>query len=160
MKNVADLFEKFLKQRGLRLTRQRGEILRAIFATHKHVSAEELYDMIRQRDAANELKISRATVYRTLALLVEGGFIQQLDLHQEQGTLYEHVMGHGHHDHMVCLNCGRIIEFMDDDLESIQDQVVMKHGFHASWHRLNIYGTCANCLKRGRAPKAPDHEDS
>ena len=98
MRDVIRLFEKFLETRSLRLTRQRGEILRAMYATHKHISADDLYDLLRKHDQQGKLKISRATVYRTLSLLSEGGFIQALDLGTEQGTLYEHVLGHDHHD--------------------------------------------------------------
>lgn len=149
MRDVIRLFEKFLETRSLRLTRQRGEILRAMYATHKHISADDLYDLLRKHDQQGKLKISRATVYRTLSLLSEGGFIQALDLGTEQGTLYEHVLGHDHHDHLICLSCGRIIEFMDGDLERIQDEAVARLGFKPSWHRLNVYGTCKACQAKG-----------
>lgn len=149
MRNVATLFENYLRGKDLRLTKQRAEILRAIFATHRHVSADELYELLRQ-GKSKELRISRATVYRTLSLLEEGGFIQGLDLGRDGGRLYEHVMGHEHHDHMVCLACGRIIEFHDDELEAVQARAVQRHGFRAQSHRLNIYGTCATCQAEGR----------
>ena len=149
MRDVILLFEKFLETRSLRLTRQRAEILRAMYATHKHISADDLYDLLRKHDQQGKLKISRATVYRTLSLLSEGGFIQALDLGTEQGTLYEHVLGHDHHDHLICLSCGRIIEFMDRDLERIQDDAVARLGFKPTWHRLNVYGTCKACQAKG-----------
>lgn len=123
--------------------------MRAIFATHKHVSAEELYEMLRRSETGRRLKISRATVYRTLALLTEGGFIEALDIGRESGTLYEHVLGHEHHDHMICLSCGKLIEFHDDELERVQERAVSRHGFAARWHRLNIYGDCAVCAAKG-----------
>jgi len=150
IKEVADLFEKFLRVRSLRLTKQREAILRAIYATHRHVSADELYDMLHRQDAEDDLKLSRATVYRTLSLLTEGGFIQALDIGRDQGTLYEHVLGHVHHDHMVCLVCGKIIEFHDEELEAVQERAVEKHGFTASSHRLNVFGTCASCTEAGK----------
>lgn len=152
MRNVARHFEEFLASRDLRLTKQRAAIVKAIFSTHKHVTADELYDMLRRSKATAGLKISRATVYRTLSLLVEGGFIQALELGTEQGTLYEHVLGHEHHDHMVCLECGTILEFHDETLEQVQDQAVARHDFEATSHRLIIYGTCASCrAKEGQA---------
>jgi len=151
VKSTARLFEAFLRSRGLRLTKQRAAILRAIFGTHRHVSAEELFELLRQNEKTKGLKISRATVYRTLALLTEGGFVQALDVGRDQGTLYEHVLGHEHHDHMVCLVCGKIIEFSDERLEQVQEEAVRRHGFEATTHRLNVYGTCATCLKRGRS---------
>lgn len=149
MRNIAELFEKYLRGQDLRLTKQRAEILRAIYATHRHVSADELYELLR-KGASAQLKISRATVYRTLSLLEEGGFIQGLDIGRDSGRLYEHVMGHDHHDHMVCLACGRLIEFHDEELEAVQEKAVARHGFRAESHRLNIYGRCAECIAVGK----------
>lgn len=149
MKGIEQLFEKFLRTRGLRLTKQREAILKAIYATHDHISADGLYDELMDDEGWSALKISRATVYRTLSLLTEGGFIQSLDIGGGQGQLYEHVMGHEHHDHMVCLACRKIFEFHDEKLEELQEQVVKQHGFQASSHRLNVFGTCAKCLAKG-----------
>ena len=148
MKNVSALFEDFLRSQDLRLTRQRLEILRVIYRTHKHVSAEDLYEMLKADGSASTLRISRATVYRTLGLLAEGGFVQALDLGRDRGTLYEHTLGHEHHDHMICLACGKIIEFHDDRLEEVQARAVEKHDFVATSHRLNVFGTCSRCQKK------------
>lgn len=125
-------------------------ILHAIYATHKHVTADQLYDRLAAADHARGLDISRATVYRTLALLAEGGFVQALDLGQGSGTLYEHTLGHAHHDHMICVECGRILEFSDERLEKVQAEVVARHGFSAASHRLNVFGTCARCQTAGK----------
>jgi Fur family ferric uptake transcriptional regulator len=119
------------------------------------VTADQLYEMLRDGKDTASLRISRATVYRTLSLLTEGGFVQALDLGRESGTLYEHTLGHEHHDHMVCLDCGRIYEFYDERLERAQEAAVKSEGFHATSHRLNVFGTCARC-----AQKAPDREAS
>lgn len=149
MKAIAERFERFLRGRDLRLTRQRAEILRVIYATHKHVTADQLYELLQKSDSARQLKISRATVYRTLALMTEGGFVQALDLGRDTGTLYEHTLGHAHHDHMICLECGRIIEFADERLEQVQAAAIRRHGFVATSHRLNVFGTCDRCAKKG-----------
>jgi len=148
MAQIAARFERFLRTRGLRLTRQRAEILRAIYATHQHVTAEHFYETLRRSGRGNALKISRATVYRTLALLAEGGFVNALDVGRETGTLYEHALGHRHHDHMICLQCGKISEFSDERLEQVQDAAVRRQGFVASSHRLSVFGTCAKCARR------------
>jgi Fur family ferric uptake transcriptional regulator len=148
VKNVSALFEDFLRSHDLRLTRQRLEILRVIYRTHKHVSAEDLYEMLKADGSASALRISRATVYRTLGLLAEGGFVQALDLGRDRGTLYEHTMGHEHHDHMICLACGKIIEFHDDRLEEVQARAIERHGFAATSHRLNVFGKCSRCQKK------------
>ena len=147
MKHVTKLFETFLRGRGLRLTKQRAEILRTIYRTHRHISAEELFDMLHRDGRARSLNISRATVYRTLSLLDEGGFVQSLDLGRDR-TLYEHTLGHQHHDHMICLHCGRIIEFHDDRLEEVQEAAIVRHGFRATSHRLNVFGTCSECTAK------------
>lgn len=148
MKAIAARFERFLRTRGLRLTRQRLEILRAIYGTRRHVTAEQLYDLLRASGRGGELKLSRATVYRTLSLLAEGGFVNALDVGRDTGTLYEHALGHDHHDHMICLGCGGISEFSDEHLERVQEEAVRRHGFTASSHRLNVFGTCAKCARR------------
>jgi len=152
-KAIAQRFERFLRTRGLRLTRQRMEILRAIYATHKHVTAEQLFDLLHREGKGGKLKISRATVYRTLALLAEGGFVNALDVGRETGTLFEHTLGHRHHDHMICVECGSITEFSDARLEEVQDAAIRRHGFTPSSHRLNVFGVCSKCARKsgGRA---------
>ncbi len=149
MAEIAERFERFLRTRELRLTRQRAEILRAIYATHQHVTAEQFYESLRRSGKSREHRISRATVYRTLSLLAEGGFVNALDVGRETGTLYEHALGQRHHDHMICLRCGRISEFSDDRLEQVQDAAVRRAGFVASSHRLSVFGTCAKCARKG-----------
>lgn len=149
MKAISGRLESFLRTRGLRLTRQRAEILRAIYATHRHVTAEQLFDQLEASGKGNRLKISRATVYRTLSLLAEGGFVHALDVGRDTGTLFEHALGHRHHDHMICLSCGAIGEFSDERLERVQDEAIRRQGFTATSHRLNVFGTCAKCAKKG-----------
>ena len=148
-KAIAARFERFLRSRGLRLTRQRAGILRAIYATHQHVTAEQFYDMLQKSGQSEALKISRATVYRTLSLLAEGGFVNALDVGRDTGTLFEHALGHRHHDHMICLECGAIGEFSDERLERVQDEAIRRAGFTATSHRLNVFGVCAKCAKKG-----------
>ena len=154
LKKITEAFEEFLHGRDLRLTKQRLEILRAIYATHKHVSAEELFERLHTDGRASSLKISRATVYRTLALMAEGGFVQALEIGRDRGTLYEHTLGHDHHDHMICLECGRIIEFHDDELEKVQSKAVRRQGFREVSHRLNVWGVCARCEKGGKTGRS------
>jgi len=151
LKGISERFERFLRTRSLRLTKQRAEILRVIYGTHKHVTADQLFDLLQAGGQVRDLKISRATVYRTLALMAEGGFVTALDLGRESGTLYEHTLGHKHHDHMICLDCGRIIEFSDEALEVVQAEAIARHGFVPTSHRLNVFGTCSNCQKKAAA---------
>ncbi|HEX6886074.1 MAG TPA: Fur family transcriptional regulator [Planctomycetota bacterium] len=137
-------FESFLATRALKLTAQRRRIFARVFATHEHFSAERLYGWMRAEEGS---KVSRATVYRTLALLVEGGFLETLDAGQGE-LLYEHVLGHRHHDHLVCIDCGRIEEFADERIEEFQREAAARKGFRLHYHNLRLFGTCAACTRK------------
>lgn len=133
-----------LQQRGLRWTGQRSRIVRTALATHEHYTAEELLLLCRREDP----RLSRATVYRTLAVLEEAGFVEGLDAGDGKRR-FEHVLGHEHHDHMVCLQCGAIVEFRDDELERRQEAAARRHGFRIERHSLRLYGRCRDC-QRGK----------
>jgi len=137
-------FERFLKTRSLKLTPQRRRIFERVFSTHEHFSAERLYDWMRAEEGA---ATSRATVYRTLSLLVEGGFLETLDAGKGE-MLYEHVLGHRHHDHIVCIDCGRIEEFSDERIEDLQREAAARKGFTLHHHNLRLFGTCAACTRK------------
>jgi Fur family ferric uptake transcriptional regulator len=160
--SIEKAFEEFLRTRELKLTSQRERILRRAFATHEHFTAETLYTWMRAEPGP---RVSRATVYRTLGLLLEGGFLATLDT--GSGELkYEHVLGHKHHDHMVCLGCGRIEEFNDERIEALQLEAAAKKGFTIQSHAHRLFGLCRSCArKRGdrqggeaAAHAAPAHQ--
>lgn len=138
-------FEEFLRTKELRVTQQRREVLLLAWSTHDHFTAEEMYGWVRERGG----RASRATVYRTLALLVEAGFLAALERGQGQ-ILYEHILGHQHHDHMICLSCNRILEFRNAEIERLQEEEAARHGFEMVNHSLTIEGTCAACRQRGK----------
>ena len=142
-------FEEFLRQRSLKLTAQRKRIFDRTFATHEHFSAEKLYGWLREEDGP---RVSRATVYRTLELLVKGGFLGALETGQGE-LVYEHVLGHVHHDHMICTSCGRIEEFHDERIEELQRENSRKRGFELVSHDLRLRGYCRGCARK-RARKA------
>ncbi len=143
-------FEEYLRERELKLTPQRSRILDRAFETHDHFSAEELYGWLRDEDGPN---VSRATVYRTLSLLVDGNFLESLDTGRGE-LLYEHVLGHRHHDHLVCVDCGRIEEFFEERIERLQEEVALRKGFRLEHHSMRLFGTCPACTeKRSRAPE-------
>src|ERR1041384_4491777 len=105
-------FQDFLQQQGLKLTSERTSLVREIFSTHYHFEADELLFKMKQKS----VKISRATVYRTLELLVKSGLVRRVHLGEEHYH-YEHVRGDSHHDHLVCTPCGTVIEFSAPELE-------------------------------------------
>ena len=137
-------FNTFAMGKGLRSTRQRDIILDFFLNTHQHVSVEELYLKIK----AVHPGIGNATVYRTLKLFVEAGLAREVRLHDGQPR-YEHVMAGEHHDHLVCTGCSAIIEFENETIEKLQDEIAARHGFYIKSHKLEIYGLCAKC--RGAA---------
>ncbi|MDP6940530.1 MAG: Fur family transcriptional regulator [Planctomycetota bacterium] len=143
-------FVLFLRGKGLRVTTPRREVLTLAWATHEHFGAEDLYAWAKNSGSS----ASRATVYRTLSLLVEGGFLGVLDTGKGH-ALYEHILGHKHHDHMVCLQCRLIIEFRDDQIEQLQEEAASKYGFELMGHSLTLEGHCSSCSQEGESAADP-----
>ena len=138
---IQKAFEEHLKKAGLKLTPQRGRIFDRAFDTHDHFSAEQLYEWLKAEDGEGA---SRATVYRTLGMLTEGGFLESLDAGKGE-LLYEHVLGHSHHDHMVCTSCGRIEEFHEPRIEELQEATAERLGFRLTSHSMRLFGVCPSC---------------
>ena len=134
-------FKNYLKSKGLKFTPERQTILEGVFSLHNHFDVEEIFEKIRKRGEY----ISRATIYRTIPLLVESGLMREA-LRCHDKVHYEHIFGHGHHDHLVCVKCGRIIEFKYDKIETLQDAICKKYDFRPIEHRLGIRGYCKKCL--------------
>lgn len=132
--------ERYMRERGLRWTSQRRLVASVALRNHTHFSADELLAMCRTEDRA----ISRATVYRTLGMLEDAGIVEGLDT-GEGGRKFEHVLGHEHHDHMICTECGTILEFRDDELERRQEMAAQRNGFKITSHSLKLYGLCQKC---------------
>jgi Fur family ferric uptake transcriptional regulator len=139
--NVASAkFKEFLRARRLRNTRERSVILDEVMRLHTHFEPEDIVMRLRRRGKG----ISRASVYRTMALLVDAGIVRKTPCDQMPAR-YEHVLGHNHHDHLVCTGCGRIIEFHDEKIERRQREVARRRGFRMTGHRLVISGYCKAC---------------
>ncbi|HEY0140359.1 MAG TPA: transcriptional repressor [Thermoanaerobaculia bacterium] len=144
-------FGEFLQQQGLKLTSERTALVREIFATHYHFEADELLFKMKEK----AVKISRATVYRTLELLVKSGMVRRVHLGEDHYH-YEHVTGNSHHDHLICTTCGSVIEFHDEVLEQRQREICARKKFTPTFHNLQILGVCDACRRRGEQPDAPD----
>ena len=144
-------FETFLHAQGLKLTRERVALLREIFAAHYHFEADELLFKMKEK----AVKISRATIYRTLELLVKSGMVRRVHLGEDHYH-YEHVRGDSHHDHLICTTCGNVIEFNDPALEARQMEICEKRRFTPTFHNLQILGVCDTCRRKGQTPEAPD----
>src|SRR5574337_2093823 len=146
MLSKEEVFKEYLESKKLKFTAERQAILDRVFANHNHFEADELLVDLR----LNKFKISKATIYRTLSLLVKSGLLREV-IFGERHAHYEQVFGHEHHDHLVCNNCGKIIEFVDHRIEKLQDEVCKKNKFEPESHRLQIQGLCEDCIKRDHA---------
>ena len=136
------IFREFITNKGLKTTKQRDVILDAFLSSDRHMSIEELYLKLRTKNP----RIGYATVYRTLKLFAESGIAREIQFGDGQ-TRYEHVSEGEHHDHLVCTHCGTIIEFENETIEKLQDDVAGSYGFHIETHKLELYGSCAKCRK-------------
>jgi len=137
------IFSKFLKERGQRFTKERAVILQEALSFNGHFDPENLYLQIKETG----MKASRASVYRTLNLLCDCGLIGRVRK-SEHGTIYEQTFGHEHHDHMLCIQCGKVIEFYSEELERLQEHLCKKRDFKGASHTLEIRGYCKRCRKR------------
>ena len=144
-------FGAFLQEQGLKLTSEREALVREIFSIHYHFEADELLFKMKQKNT----KISRATVYRTLELLVKSGLVRRVHLGEDHYH-YEHVSGNSHHDHLICTACGAVIEFHDEELEQRQREICERKKFTPTFHNLQILGLCDACRRKGEQPDAPD----
>lgn len=135
-------FKRFMSERGLKSTKQRAQILDSFFGAEGHLSVEELWARVRTVNS----KVSVATVYRTMKLLAEAGLAHARNFGDGQ-TRYEAAVGKHHHDHLICTQCGTIVEFGDDRIESLQDAVARKHGFKVTSHKMELYGICKSCQR-------------
>lgn len=147
-RSAEEKFAEYLALHGKRLTRAQRDLVRYIFSYHDHFTATKLIDDIRDKG----LKISRATVYRTLARLVDAGLLRTHRF--EDQVAYEHSYGYPEHDHLYCRQCGKIVEFAAPELAELRDRVAREHRFRAESHRFVVTGLCESCaLQKARRRK-------
>jgi len=140
-------FRDFIRDRGLKNTRQRDDIARWFFGAKGHHNADEIYREV-QRESPG---IGFSTVYRTMKLLCEAALVQERHFGDSE-ALYENVSSH--HDHCICTSCGKIIEFENLQIEALQESVAREFGFQLTSHKMELYGLCASCVDRDRSGKA------
>lgn len=136
-----DRFREYLASRPTpqRFTDQQRELVRHVFAQHSHFDAEQLIDELKRAGK----RVSRATVYRSLAKLVDAGLLRKIEVGPR--TVYDHDYGYPWHEHLVCDQCGTIIEFTHPGIEAALKQVAAEHQFRAAGHSLVVRGVCAAC---------------
>lgn len=131
-----------LDSKGLKLTHERQQLLEEILKTKHHFDADSLYETLKNQG----VRISRDTVYRTLPLLLECGVVQK-SVGDGRREYFERVGAKGHHDHMVCIRCSRILEFKSDEIETLQEAMCQKYGFRLLFHDHRLFGYCSDCTQ-------------
>jgi Fur family ferric uptake transcriptional regulator len=141
-RNPREVLRDYIAKNGLKTSRQREFIVDIFFAADGHLSVDELLERVRAVDP----RIGQATVYRTMKLLAKCGLAEPRQF-GDGHTRYEHAHGadEQHHDHLICTSCGRIVEFVDEQIEQLQDRVAAAHGFAVTHHKMELYGLCAVC---------------
>ncbi|MCK4738823.1 MAG: transcriptional repressor [Deltaproteobacteria bacterium] len=129
-----------LASRGLKSTQQRYYIADTFFKTSTHLSLDELLKKVKRKTP----RIGYATVYRTMKLLTECGLALERQFGDGQ-TRFENVLEEGHHDHIICLKCSKIVEFQNQKIEKLQEETALKLGFKVVRHKLELYGYCSDC---------------
>ena len=140
LKEKAKEFQGLLEQKGLKYTHERKLIFDEVAHFRSHFDADSLYDYLKKKG----LRISRDTVYRTLPLLLESHVIQK-SAGSGKREFFERIGRKGHHDHMICVNCGKIIEFQCEEIEKLQDKVAADYGFKLTFHDHRLFGSCGEC---------------
>lgn len=143
---VEERLQAHYQRLGMRRTAQRETIIAAAFSSDEHFTADELWD----RALALDPRTSRATVYRTIALLVEAGLLREIELGGDQAHYDPNFLARPNHNHLVCVDCGRVIEFEDSHLDVLNDCLTRRLGFRPSRHSLHIEACCEQLRKTGR----------
>ena len=145
---IRQRLDEFIRRKGLRRTTQREQIVSVVFSRDEHFTAEELFERVRKVDS----ETSRATVYRTLGLLVEADLLRQIDLGENQVTYDPNFLNKPSHNHLVCIDCGKVVEFEDDNVDIQTDSVSRSLGFKTVRQSIKIEANCEQLRLNGRCP--------
>lgn len=139
------LFRRYLKEHGLPVTHQREAVAAVVFASAEHLSVEEIEARLRKAGH----RIGKATIYRTLDVLVRSRLVAEHNF-GEGFKRYEHRLSREPlHEHLICLECGKVIEFHSWEVQEVQARITADHEFKAIRHKLEIYGLCRECQEAG-----------
>lgn len=141
---LLERFKRVLRDNGLKYTKQREVLLQTLYNNSEHFTPEQLYLYIKERYPG--LNVGIATVYRSLNLLEESGMVTSISF-GAQGKKFE-LANKPHHDHMICRQCGVIVEFEDQIIEKRQLAIAKEHGFKLTGHIMQLYGVCSECNKQ------------
>lgn len=135
------VLHKYVQSLGLKITKQRELIAQEFFAQNGHLKAEEILRHVRKIDE----KVSLATVYRTLKLLQACGLARSHNFGDGQASFEPSINNTEHHDHLICTECGKIVEFYNEKIEQLQNDIAKTHFFKVTFHRMELYGRCGDC---------------
>jgi Fur family transcriptional regulator, ferric uptake regulator len=139
------LFRRYLREQGLPVTQQRESIAEVVFTESGQLSVEEIEEKLKERSE----RIGKATIYRTLEMLVKSGLVEEHDF-GEGFKRYEHLFGQKPvREHLICTECGKVQEIHSTELVRVQEEEARRHGFLPGRYRLQIYGLCASCQEAG-----------
>jgi Fur family ferric uptake transcriptional regulator len=145
MQEELQVLNEHLARRHLKKTQQRETILKVFLQAKKHLTVEDLHALVKDLDPS----IGLTTVYRTIKIFCECNLARAN--HFEEGRVrYEQQYKTAHHDHMICLGCGETIEFVNQQIEKLQEKVAHRYGFQMTNHRMEIFGYCPACRKAAR----------
>jgi Fur family ferric uptake transcriptional regulator len=140
MKSAGAILSQYVKKMGMLRSKQREKILEVFLKMESHPTINDLYESVKKRNP----EIGLATVYRAMKVICAAGLARETDF-GDGLKRFEHEYGHEHHDHLVCVKCGRIIEVISPEIEKLQNELTKKHNFTPLRHRLQIFGTCRSC---------------
>jgi Fur family ferric uptake transcriptional regulator len=143
-----NVFEEFLRGKGLKMTAQRRTMIRSALGNAGHFTADDVHERLRGEGE----RVSLATVYRALSLLEESGILEGHDFDDGQRR-YERALTREHHDHLICLDCRAVVEFQNRGIEDLQDQVLKERGFQMVHHALTIFASCQSLRDTGRCAR-------
>ncbi len=147
---LAMRYQRFLQANGLKSSKRRDLIFENIIQTADHFTADQIY----QQMLAIDPEIGIATVYRTIRLLVECGILMEHTFGEKKGFFEVVATDQQHHDHLICTNCGRIIEFHSNIIEADQQRIGQQYNFQIESHKLEIYGICQQCQQQQMSTKS------
>ena len=138
LKAILGQAQAFFASKGLRFTKQREALVTFIFRNHEHFRPEDLIPKFRKSDGA----VSRATIYRTISLLVESGMLREISLGGGERLYDPNFLKSPHHNHLICVDCRKIVEFEDPNIDVMQNCITRRLGFSPTQKALRIEGSC------------------
>jgi Fur family transcriptional regulator, ferric uptake regulator len=140
MGSIKEFYKQYLRKNKIRYSVQRDNILDVFLKTERHLSIAQIYELVRNKYP----RIGYATVYRAMNVICKAGIAEKIDF-GEGISRFEHKYGQEHHDHLICVNCGKFIEVMDIKIEELQRKLAENHNFVLKMHKMQLFGFCHEC---------------